>query len=218
MKANRRGGASKAARRSARADVSPRAAARRRCPDVNDSRDTSRPIVPTLHKRMARDGAFEEGASNLDLGGGKYDKATDFLAGLGVENLVVDPSRGDRHNRAVWREVRRRPVPTVTCANVLNVICSSADRQSVIKAAASALAEGGTAGFQVYVGDGSGVGARTKDGWQENRPPASYLGEIARWFDRVERKGNLFYASSPRRSPRGRVPPDGPVRGRAKAG
>lgn len=184
---------------------------RRRCPDVNQSMATSRPIVPTLHRAMASAGLFLPGGRNLDLGGGKYNKATLFVESFGAENLVVDPSRGQAHNRAMWASVRRMRADTVTVANVLNVICSSRDRQSVIKAAATSVKRGGRVGFQVYVGDGSGVGRVTKDGWQENRQPGSYLVEISRWFDYVERRGNIIYALEPRRSPRGPVPPDGPV-------
>jgi hypothetical protein len=184
--------------------------AKRRCPDVNHSMATSRPIVPTLHREMARAGLFAPGGRNLDLGGGKYDKATRFVESFGARNLVVDPSRGEPHNRSVWAEVRRDKVDTVTVANVLNVICSSRDRQSLIRAAAFSVRKGGRVGFQVYVGDGSGVGRVTKDGWQENRRPGSYMVEISRWFDWVERRGNIVYALDPRRSPRGPVPPDGP--------
>ncbi len=186
---------------------------RRRCPRVGDSRDTSRPIVPTLHKELCLMNLFAVGGRNLDLGGGKYEKATRFLRTHGVKNMVVDPSRGDAHNDAVWRAVRQAPPDTVTVANVLNVICDAKVRQKVIGMAAGAVRKGGLVAFQVYVGDRSGAGCATADGWQENRKPDTYLPEIARWFKRVERlHGNLFLAWEPRRRPVGKIPPAAPMK------
>lgn len=184
----------------------------RDCPDVGDSRDTSRPIVPTLHRQLVARGLVKRGGRNLDLGGGKYELATRFLAENGVTSSVVDPSRGAEHNERVWAEVRERPVDTVTVANVLNVVCKNANRQAIIGAAAGAVKPGGMVAFQVYVGDQSGAGCKTTDGWQENRKPPTYEAEIARWFGRVVRSGNLFFAYEPRREPVGPVPDDAPVK------
>lgn len=182
------------------------------CPEVNDSRDTSRPIIPTVHRELVRLGLVQSGGRNLDLGGGKFEKATGFMAENGVTSMVVDPSRTPEHNDAVWRSVRERPVDSVTVANVLNVICSAAARQELIGVAAGAVRPGGIVAFQIYDGDKSGVGCKTTDGWQEHRKPPTYLAEIQRWFGRVERKDNIFYAYEPRARPVGEIPPDAPMK------
>jgi len=186
--------------------------ARRVCPDVDDSRATSRPIVPTVHRELARRGLLRPGGRNLDLGGGRYELATEFLAGEGVRNLVVDPSRGDAHNARIRGLIEARPADTVTVANVLNVICDAGVRQEVVREAAASVKPGGVVAFQVYVGDGRGVGGPTTNGWQENRKPPSYMPEIERWFEEVERAGDLFFARRPRRRPAGPIPPDAPMR------
>lgn len=190
----------------------PPAPARRVCPEVNDSRDTSRPITPTVHRELVRLGLVRPGGRNLDLGGGKFEKATGFLAENGVTSMVVDPSRTPEHNDAVWRWVRERPVDTVIVANVLNVICDAEARQQIIGVAAGAVRPGGLVAFQIYDGDKSGVGCKTTDGWQEHRKPPTYLAEIQRWFGRVERKDKIFYAYEPRERPVGEIPPDAPVK------
>lgn len=190
----------------------PAAPPRRICPEVNDSRDTSRPIIPTVHRELVRLGLVRAGGRNLDLGGGKFEKATGFMAENGVTSMVVDPSRTPEHNEGVWRSVREQPVDTVTVANVLNVICSADDRQKLIGVAAGAVRPGGLVAFQIYDGDKSGVGCKTTDGWQEHRKPPSYLAEIQRWFGRVERKDNIFYAYEPRKRPVGEIPPDAPMK------
>ena len=46
---------------------------------------------------------FTPGTVNLDLGGGKFDAGTRFLAGKNVENLVFDPVNQDaEHNRRIF--------------------------------------------------------------------------------------------------------------------
>lgn len=192
------------------------ASRRRRCPDVKNSIATSRPIVPTLHKELVRLKLWKRQSRNLDLGGGRYNKATEYLAAHGVHNLVVDPSRGEEHNDAIMAEVARRPVRSVTVANVLNVICSARVRQLVIERAAKAIGPKGFVGFQIYEGDESGVGGATRDGWQENRAAGTYLPEISRWFDMVEARGNIFIAMEPRAKASGPVPPDAPVKSRVR--
>ena len=101
---------------------------------------------------------WQPGTVNVDIGGGRFDKATDYLRDNGVENLVFDPfNRNAKHNKAVAERVRDEKVDTVTCNNVLNVIDSSRSRANVILQAAKALKKGGTAYFSVYEGDKSSV-------------------------------------------------------------
>ena len=184
---------------------------RRVCPEVGDSRATSRPIVPKLHKTLIKSGFWRPGDVNLDLGGGKYDAATKELEASGIKNLVWDPNRTKEHNDAVMAFFQANPPRTITVANVLNVICESEVRQSVIGLAAKMLAADGVVAFQIFEGNKSGYGWKTPDGWQENRRAVLYTKEIERWFKSVKRAGAFFFASDPRPKPRGEVPPDGPT-------
>ena len=69
-------------------------------PQEIDSAVTSLKQVARTFKQFP--GAFAAGSRNLDLGGGKYDIATDELASEGVSNLVFDPfNRSMKHNLEV---------------------------------------------------------------------------------------------------------------------
>jgi len=142
---------------------------------------------------------FQLGTLNLDLGGGRFDEATKYLAERGVDNLIFDPfNRDAAHNTAVFEAVRSGGVDTVTCNNVLNVIQEPEARSNVILQAAKALKPGWTAYFSVYEGDGSGRGRQSQaDAWQENRKTADYLPEIEEHFDDVTVKGKLIIARGP---------------------
>lgn len=159
------------------------------------SAETSLNQVPALMKRVS----WRSGTKNLDVGGGKYEAATDYLRSHGVRNIVFDPfNRETAHNRAVYAEMRDGGVDTVTCCNVLNVIDGAKARQNVILQCAKALKSGGVAYFSVYEGDKSGVGRRTKaDCWQNNRRTESYVGEIERSFGKVDRHGQVIEARKP---------------------
>jgi len=152
-------------------------------PDDRERHDVARTSVnqvPALHKRVE----WQDGTVNLDLGGGKFDTATEWLAGRGVRNLVLDRfNRDPEHNRSVLDEVSESGADTVTVANVLNVIRDPEMRQEVVRTAAELVRPGGTVYFSVYEGDRSGEGRVTAQGsWQENRKLRSYLPEIAAVF------------------------------------
>ncbi|MBR3101452.1 MAG: hypothetical protein IKH19_06845 [Muribaculaceae bacterium] len=140
------------------------------------------------------------GTVNVDIGGGRYDEATNFLKEKGVENLVFDPfNRNPEHNRAVAERVRDEKVDTVTCTNVLNVIDSEQSRANVILQAAKALKEGGTAYFSVYEGNKSGVGRQSQsDSWQNNRRTKDYIPEIEKYFEDVSLKNGVITAQNPK--------------------
>lgn len=114
--------------------------------------------------------------------GGRFDKALKELAQHGVENIVWDPyNRPPEHNEGALRRVLRGTT-TATVAKVLNVIAEPEIRAVVIRLATKA----GRAYFHVYEGDGSGVGKKTRDGWQEHRKLATYLPEVAKHFGRAD--------------------------------
>lgn len=160
------------------------------------SAKTSLRQVPALFK----DKNVQFGDVNIDIGGGKYDLATEFLAERGTQNLVFDPyNRGEATNRATLDFLRDGSrADTATNANVLNVIAEAPARANVILEMAKAIKPDGKAYFMVYEGDGSGVGRETSAGWQNNRKTADYLEEIERYFDSVERRGKLIIASNPK--------------------
>ena len=143
---------------------------------------------------------WKPGTVNVDIGGGRFDRATEYLAEKEVENLVFDPfNRDAEHNRAIAERVREKKADTVTCNNVLNVIDTERSRANVILQAAKALKPEGTAYFSVYEGDKSGVGRQTKsDSWQNNRPTKDYIDEVKQYFDDVTLKNNIIIAKSPK--------------------
>ena len=128
---------------------------------------------------------LKEGTVNLDMGGGRFDEGTKFLADKGVTNLVYDPyAREKAHNDRVIAHLESRGgADTATLNNVLNVIEKPDKRRDVIRFLYESLCPGGSAIVTVYEGSGTGKGRRLefKDGtstWQENRKTATYEKEI----------------------------------------
>lgn len=157
---------------------------------------TSIKQIPALFKNQYA----KFGKVNIDIGGGKFDLATKYLASIGTENKVFDPyNRGEAENRAtlMWLQNGNK-ADTATCANVLNVIAEPAARANVILETAKSISPEGSAYFMVYEGDGTGVGRETGSGWQNNRKTADYVNEIEQYFDSVTRKGKMIIAQSPK--------------------
>ncbi|MBQ2212844.1 MAG: hypothetical protein II410_08175, partial [Ruminococcus sp.] len=157
------------------------------------SAGTSIKQIPALFKHPN----VEFGETNIDIGGGRFDLATNYLAERGTKNMLFDPyNQNEEVNRATLDYLMQgNKADTVTCANVLNVIAEPDARANVILEAAKAIKEDGKAYFMVYEGDGSGEGKRTSAGWQNNRKTADYMGEIGQYFNSVQRKGKLIIAS-----------------------
>lgn len=140
------------------------------------------------------------GKTNIDVGGGRFNLVTDYLAERGTKNMVFDPyNRGVDENTATLRYLQNGGrADTATCANVLNVIREPDARANVILEVAKCIRDSGTAYFTVYESDGSGEGRQTSSGWQNNRKTADYVSEIGRYFDDVQRKGKLIIATNPK--------------------
>lgn len=157
------------------------------------SADTSLNQTPSIFKRVQ----WEKGTTNIDIGGGRFDTATDYMKEQGVNNIVFDPfNRDAEHNRTALEKIKEKG-DTVTVANVLNVIKEDGIRDNVILQAAKALKPDGTAYFGIYEGSGTGEGKATTKGWQNNRRTADYVAEIAKHFNDVSRKGNMIVAKEP---------------------
>lgn len=154
------------------------------------SAKTSRPIVPAGAKKIN----WQPGTVNLDIGGGKYELLTKWLAERGVTNLVYDEfNRSKEHNQSVLRKVTGQKADTGSIFNVLNVIPSREEALAVLQVARDYVA--GAIFISVYEGDRSGVGKETRDGYQHNRVLADYLPLVRSVFPDARQTGILIVAN-----------------------
>jgi SAM-dependent methyltransferase len=153
-------------------------------------------MVPAVFRRVDMLGGWQDGTTNLDYGGGPYDKMTVTLAGVGVDNLVFDVyNRSIAHNMETIKRCERQPADTVTISNVLNVIRNRDERIKVLKNCKRLLKKGGKVYLTVYEKDGSGKGRQTRDGWQEQRRLISYRKEVTEVFNNIEMKNRMMICS-----------------------
>jgi len=145
------------------------------------SERTCRKQVSALIRALLRAGRWQRGDVNADIGGGKWDLATNELARHGVENVVYDRfNRSEQHNERALDRIFQG-VETATLANTLNVIAEPERRALLLQLAVQAK----VVYVQIHEGDSSGVGRQTRDGWQENRKLPSYVPEVSAVFSRV---------------------------------
>lgn len=139
---------------------------------------------------------FECGTTNVDIGGGRFDNATDYLSALNVENSIYDPyNRSELHNNEVIaRGINIGGYDTATISNVLNVIEEKDARLTVLNNASEFVKCGGKVFITVYEGDRSGNGKATKCGYQMNRKTDEYLDEVREVFPLASRVGKLIIA------------------------
>lgn len=116
------------------------------------------------------------GTKNLDYGGGKYDTATEYLATLGVENLIYDPyNRSEVFNNNTMTKASDG-VDSATVMNVLNVIYEVEIQQKIVIDVYKAVKSGGFVMFKIHEGNKSGIGKVTrKDCYQNNKKTEEYL-------------------------------------------
>jgi hypothetical protein len=144
------------------------------------SKGTSRNQIAAGFKKID----WIPGTTNLDYGGGKYEKATMWLLEQGVNNLVYDKfNRSDEHNEMALEFAKSST--TTTCFNVLNVIKEREHRKQVIKECKRENTK--TIYFSVYNGDMSGEGTPTRgNSWQNNKPLKYYLDEVKEIYPSAE--------------------------------
>lgn len=160
---------------------------------------TSRNQNPSGNEYGKKWRIFRSGTRNVDIGAGRFDKATRFLADIGVENIPFDPVNCDSEtNRRAAESVRANPADTATVHNVLNVIDNDAVMEGIVNQAARAIKQDGSAIFTIYEGNRSGVGTRTRDGYQRNAKVRSYETAIKKFFGSVETHGNVILAKRPK--------------------
>lgn len=94
------------------------------------AKKSSRKQIPKLFKQID----WKAGTTNLDIGGGAYDDATNWLlVNHDILNLVSDPyNRSEEHNYEVRKHCAYNSVDSITIANVLNVIPELMMRRSVL--------------------------------------------------------------------------------------
>lgn len=140
---------------------------------------------------------FKPDTINLDYGGGRFDTATRMLANKGVTNLIYDPyNRSKDHNEKVIETIEQNGgADTATCSNVLNVIEEENVRRVVLQNIKKLLKpHEGVAYITVYEGNGSGEGAETKAGYQQNKKTAEYVSEVEAVFGNAQRRGKVIIA------------------------
>lgn len=115
----------------------------------------------------------------LDYGGGKFDKATEYMKDKGVLNLVYDPfNRKASHNNEVLSYLAEYGgADSVICANVLNVIQEDDVVKKVLKDLDKYCKSGGKIYICVYEGNKSGDGKNDdkRKSYQRNMKTKGYL-------------------------------------------
>lgn len=139
---------------------------------------------------------WQTGSTNLDIGGGKYDLATDFVLNkYSVRNLVYDPfNRSKVHNDTVLLSLLITKPDTITISNVLCVIEEQDIRRDILEFAASYNVP---VYITVYEGNKSGIPKISKRGtFQWNRKLKDYLGEVQEFFSDVKIQKGMIVAKN----------------------
>lgn len=153
---------------------------------------TARKQVPAIYRKVKNLSGWYAGTVNLDIGGGPYNLFTEKLAEEGVVNLIYDPkNRSDEHNEAILTLLQDK-ADTCTISNVLCVIEDPNERKQVLEFAKEHTS--GMVYITVYEGDKSGVGNKTRDGYQNNREIEDYLEEIMEVFPRISLQYDMVVA------------------------
>ena len=163
------------------------------------SRKTSinRSRTPAVFKKVN----WEPNTVNADLGGGRYDNATEYLLGQGVTNYIYDPfNRPPKCNELALSKIKGGQCDTVTISNVLCVIKEPENRYQLLINAIDCLKLGGVVYITIYAGNGTGVGRSTTGGYQLNKKIREYLPEIKLFFNDTTLKNNMITAKSPKLS------------------
>lgn len=140
--------------------------------------------LPEAYTTISKKMGWTPETTHIDIGGGKFDNAVEFLGKMGVKAHVYDPfNRSEEHNAKVMKEVGEGGADSASLFNVLNVIKEPEYRHEALKTAHSTLKPGGKIFISIYEGDRSGVGKQTKkDSWQNNMTTAAHLPEVQKVF------------------------------------
>ena len=154
-----------------------------------DSSKTSLNQVSAVYKQFP--GLFPPGTRVLDYGGGRYDKARDYMVPKGVDVQVYDPfNRSKVHNDRVMKEMRKRP-DVIVCSNVLNVIAEDDVIRDVVGRIRRLCKSSTVVVFLIHEGKGNGIGAPTSRGYQRNAKAQDYA-RFMTPFGKSLRKGRFY--------------------------
>lgn len=151
--------------------------------------------LPTTFTKFS----FVPGTRNFDLGGGRFDNATEYLNRLGVENVIYDPfNRSRKHNENAIKK-SYRAFDTCTINNVLNVVDNLDEINNIVKRANFVLKPNGVAFFKIYEGDKTGIGRPTKDDcYQQNKKAGWYKFFVENFFEEVYKVGDIVIGKRPK--------------------
>lgn len=163
-----------------------------------DSKDTSVKILPATFTKFG----LKPTDRVLDWGGGQYDIAKNAVEHgyPGIKFEVVDAfNRTETHNDRILAEYKADPATVLTINNVLNVIKETEIIEDVIRESKEYLAADGVCYIKIYEGndvDGkTGNGKVTSSGWQNNQPAEWYRQFAEKYYQHVERVGDILIAS-----------------------
>jgi SAM-dependent methyltransferase len=153
--------------------------------------------LPTGYSVVHKKFGWKPKTTHVDIGGGKFDNAVEFLEKLGVEAHVYDPfNRTPEHNQRVMERVSKTGADTASMFNVLNVIKEPEYRMDALQTAHKTLKPGGRIFIGIYEGDRSGVGKKTKaDSWQNNMTTAAHLPEVRKVFPNARIEHGVIHAT-----------------------
>ncbi len=154
--------------------------------------------LPTGHNTIINKKLLESGTINLDLGGGRFDNATEALQTIGVTNYVYDPfNRSETHNRSIANSLSNSKTDSVTIHNVFNVIKENENITKLLLQAHNALKNKGKLFISVYPKDGTGVGTETMQGksYQRNEKIGQYLERVRKIFPNAKLSNGMITAT-----------------------
>jgi hypothetical protein len=148
-----------------------------------DSAKTSRPQIPGGFKKIE----WEPNTINLDYGGGKYNRATEYLKQFNVKNYIYDKyNRSDEENT---KALNVKP-DTVTLFNVLNVIREDEVIGDIFKEIKKISPK--YLYITVYERNGDGKGTPTSNGYQRNMKTKDYLPLLNKYFNNISLNKKLI--------------------------
>ena len=138
-------------------------------PQEYTSANTSRRQVPKLARAIVYD--LHPGSTILDYGCGKYPNTKKFFTDTKINYTGYDPYHlTEEENRIALS----KKYDYAICCSVLNVIKEKEIRQAIMLHLTQ-LAN--TSIISIYEGDRSGVGKKTRYGWQNHQRTKFYISE-----------------------------------------
>lgn len=126
---------------------------------------------------------------NLDIGAGKYLKASHTLALRGTYNLRLDPYLlPTTHNEQVLKLIKNTKLDSITCNNVLNVIDKIEREKIYIQIKELQMKNNCIVYFQIYEGNKSGI----EDDKQNNHPTSFYYDEMKQHIKNLRTEDNII--------------------------